>query len=207
MPVTAFGQLTIRYDDRVLTPREWTARQSEWAAALAGQAPGGDILELCSGAGHIGLLALALVHQADDQRRLVCVDVNPASAELTTINAEAAGLAPFVEVRVADLLEAVTPDERFPLIIADPPWVLRAEIGRYPDDPLLAIDGGDDGLDVARRCLEVIGGHLPPGGTGVLQLGYAEQVSALAGALEANRLEVVEVRAEERGVLVLLQNR
>ena len=43
----------------------------------------GDVLELCSGAGQIGLLAVA----DSPGRRLVCVDVNPAAAELTTANA------------------------------------------------------------------------------------------------------------------------
>ena len=48
--------------------------------------------------------------------------------------------------------EVLAPDERFALVIADPPWVPRAETGRFPEDPLLAIDGGDDGLDLARAC-------------------------------------------------------
>ena len=55
----AFGGLTIAYDDRVLRPREWTTAQSDWAAELMVTAPGGPVLELCSGAGHIGLLAVA----------------------------------------------------------------------------------------------------------------------------------------------------
>jgi release factor glutamine methyltransferase len=204
VPVTPFGPLTITYDERVLTPREWTARQSEWAAELAGELPGGDVLELCSGAGHIGLLALALIHGIDPHRRLVCVDVNPAAAELTMANAAAAGLTASVEMRCADLAEAVASGETFPLVIADPPWVLSADTGRFPDDPVLAIDGGADGLDLARACLDVIGAHLAPGGAAVLQLGYAEQGGAVAAALDANGLEVVEQRTEERGVLVRL---
>ena len=72
------------------------------------------------------------------------------------------------------------------------------------DSTVLAIDGGSDGLDLARSCLEVIGAHLAPGGAAVLQLGYAEQVSALASAIASNGLEVVAQRSEERGVLVRL---
>jgi release factor glutamine methyltransferase len=202
--VTPFGPLDITYDERVLTPREWTARQSEWAAQLAGEVPEGDVLELCSGAGHIGLLALCLIRRSDPRRRLVCVDVNPAAAELTMMNAEAAGLAASVETRCADLATAIAPGETFPLVIADPPWVLSADIGRFPDDPELAIDGGADGLDLARVCLDVIRAHLAPGGAAVLQLGYAEQVGALASALASSGLKVVEQRSEERGVLVRL---
>lgn len=204
MPETCFGELTIAYDDRVLTPRGWTRQQSEWAAEVAAVVPGGDILELCSGAGHIGLLALTLVRRAGADRHLVCVDVNPAARELTLANAATAGLSAYVDARCADLAAALSADEGFPLVIADPPWVSRAETSRFPEDPLLAIDGGADGLEVARACVGVVGRHLAPGGAAVLQLGHEEQVSALASAFEENGLRVVEVRPGDRGVLVRL---
>ncbi len=207
MPETRFGELTIAFDGRVLAPRDWTRQQAEWVAEVAAAVPGGTILELCSGAGQIGLLTLTLVRRAGDDRQLVCVDVNPAAHELTLANAATAGLAAHVDVRCADLDAALSADERFPLVIADPPWVPRAETDRFPKDPLLAIDGGDDGLEVARGCVGVIGRHLAPGGAAVLQLGYEDQVLALSSMLEENGLRVVEVRPGDRGVLVRLASR
>jgi len=82
--------------------------------------------------------------------------------------------------------------------------VPHAETGRFPEDPLLAIDGGDDGLEVARACVGVVGRHLGPGGAAVLQLGYEDQVEALSSVLEESGLRVVEVRTGDRGVLVRL---
>jgi len=194
----AFGALTIAFDDRVLRPREWTTAQSQWAADLMATAPDGTVLELCAGAGHIGLLAVA-----STGRRLVCVDASDVACDYARANALAAGLADRVEVREGRLEEAVAPGERFPLVIADPPWVPRAQTTRYPEDPLTAIDGGDDGLDVARACLAVVDAHLAPGGSAVLQVGTREQVDALRRepCLAEGRLVVVEVRQEERGVL------
>lgn len=204
MPETRFGELSIAFDDRVLAPRDWTRQQSDWAAEVAAVVPGGDILELCSGAGHIGLLALTLVRRAGADRHLVCVDVNPAARELTLANAATAGLGAYVDARCADLAAALSADERFPVVIADPPWVPQAETSRFPEDPLLAIDGGRDGLEVARACVSVVGRHLAPGGAVVLQVGHEEQVSALASAFDENGLRVVEVRPGDRGVLVRL---
>ena len=66
-----FAGLHIEYDEHVLEPRPWTAEQSRWAADLIREAPPGPVLELCSGAGHIGLLAVTLA-----PRSLVCVDVD-----------------------------------------------------------------------------------------------------------------------------------
>lgn len=194
-----FGHLTIRYDDRVLRPRGWTAAQSTWAAELARHAPPGPVLELCAGAGQIGLLAVAL-----EPRPLVCVDVNPAAAELVGLNAADAGLAELVEVRIAAMDEALAEGERFAVVIADPPWVPHAAIGRFPEDPPLAIDGGDDGLDLARTCVAVAGRHLAPGGSALVQLGDRGQAATLAADLPVGLL-AGEVREFERGVVLRLE--
>ena len=197
----AFGPLTIAFDDRVLRPREWTAAQSAWAADLSATAPAGPVLELCSGAGHIGLLAVLVT-----TRPLVCVDASDVACDYARANAAAAGIADRVEIREGRLEEAVRDDELFPVVIADPPWVPAAETGQFPEDPLTAIDGGSDGLDVARACLAVIDRHLAPGGSAVLQLGTTAQVDVLKAepCLADGRLTVVEVREEERGVLARL---
>ncbi|HEX4976832.1 MAG TPA: methyltransferase, partial [Nocardioides sp.] len=100
------------------------------------------------------------------------------------------------------------PDERFPLVLADPPYVPTDEVTSHPDDPVAAIDGGPDGLDVARTCLAVAAAHLADDGLVVLQLGSAEQ-SELARPVAAEAgLEVVEVcDVPGGGALVLLANR
>ena len=54
---TRFGPLDIEYDERVLEPRAWTLAQSEWAAQLLTGAGDEPLLELCAGAGQIGLAA------------------------------------------------------------------------------------------------------------------------------------------------------
>lgn len=191
-----FGSLSIAYDEQVLEPRPWVLLQSEWAQELLVAAPPGPVLELCTGAGHIGLMSLV-----GNDRRLVAVDANPAACRWARDNAEANGLADRVEVREGRLEEAVRPGERFALVVADPPWVPRAEVGRFPEDPVLAIDGGDDGLDVARACLDAAAGALDPGGPLLLQLGTDAQAEALAD----ERFTTVERRRGERGLVVHLR--
>jgi len=194
-----FGSLQIAFDEQVLRPRGWTAAQSLWAADLLPDLPDGPVLELCAGAGQIGLLAVL-----DSSRSLVCVDANEVACDFARANAQAAGIAERVEVRTGRLESALDPGERFSLVIADPPWVPRDEISRYPEDPTTAIDGGGDGMEVARACLRVIDAHLEAGGAALLQLGTQAQAAALAdeGPVRRGSLEVVEVRPEERGVLV-----
>lgn len=199
-----FGPLRISYDGRVLTPRPWTQIQSSWAAELLAHLPEGPVLEICTGAGHIGLLALSMTG-----RRGVLVDADPVAAQYARSNAETAGLADRVEVRTALAHEAVGRDETFPLAIVDPPWVSSQEVSRFPEDPLLAIDGGADGLAVARECLHAVDACLHDEGAVLLQLGNFTQVAALEEWLEQAgppHLRVTELRAyEDRGVVVLLR--
>ncbi|SDR78997.1 Methylase of polypeptide chain release factors [Nocardioides scoriae] len=198
--VAEFGELEIAFDARVLRPRHWTTAQSRWAHALLPSAPEGPVLELCSGAGHIGLLA---VHGSE--RSLVCVDASPVAAAYTRSNAERAGMGGRVEVRHGMVRDVLAPGERFALVIADPPWVPAAETARFPEDPLLAIDGGPDGMVVVDECLRALVAHLAPGGAAVLQLGTAFQADAVAQRLRGTDLVVGELREYgEHGVLVRL---
>jgi methylase of polypeptide subunit release factors len=93
-------------------------------------------------------------------------------------------------------------------MLADPPWVRSDGTDEFPDDPVGAIDGGDDGLDLARTCLHVIGEHLVRSGVAILQLGDRDQAQAVADHLERHPdigLRVADLRnPDANGVLVLL---
>lgn len=197
--LAAFGPLRIAYDDRVLRPRAWTVAQSRWAAEVLAAAPDGPVLELCAGAGQIGLLAVVA-----SARRLVCVDVSPVACEYARANAASAGVDARVEVREGPMEQVLDDGERFAVVVADPPWVPAGEVGRFPEDPELAIDGGVDGLDLARTCIAVAARHLNAGGTLLLQVGSPEQAEQLREEQQDADLRVTEVRVQERGVLVRL---
>lgn len=199
-----FGPLTIEYDDQVLEPRAWTLAQSEWAAELLASCEGGPVLEICSGAGQIGLAAAAL-----SGRPAVLVDASGPACTFARRNAAAAGLTGVVDVRQAPMTDALAPDERFPLVLADPPYIPSPDTSVFPEDPLTAIDGGDDGLDLARLCLEVGGAHLAAGGHLLIQLrdlAQADRLAAEAASSSTSSLARVEVREfEARGVVLHLR--
>lgn len=200
-----YGPLHIAYDSRVLTPRDWTRQQSTWAADLMWTLPAGPMLELCSGAGHIGLLAAHL-----SGRAAVLVDMEPTACHYARLNAEAAGLGEIVEVRQARADVALRAGEVFACILVDPPWVPTHEIGRFPEDPELAINGGLDGLDVIRDLLHVVAPALHPEGVALVQLGTSAQVEALHSWLSTDAspaLTVTEVRVHgERGVVAKVEH-
>ena len=135
------------------------------------------------------------------------MDVNPVACELVRRNAVEAGHETQVDVREGRADLVLDPDERFDVIIADPPWVPREETAQFPEDPPIAIDGGPDGLDVAWSCIRVCEQHLVDGGAAIVQLGTIDQAHRVRATLhaEASRLLVREVRPfGSQGVLILL---
>ncbi|MBV8221433.1 MAG: RsmD family RNA methyltransferase [Solirubrobacterales bacterium] len=195
--VESFGPLKILFDYRVLRPRRWTIVQAWWAARLAEELPGGSVLELCAGAGHIGLMAALLA-----DRDLVQVDSDRTACRYARANAIAAGIGHRVDVRCAPLHRALVAGEKFPLIVADPPYLRSVDLARYPDDPRHAVDGGRDGLRVVRQCLDVVGAHLAGGGMCLLQTRGPRQLSVIGPLLAARSLALddAQIVDDERAV-------
>lgn len=197
-----FGPIVVAFHDGVLRPRPWTMMQASWAADLAPDLPSGPILELCAGVGHIGQAAAVLTG-----RSLVQVDIDPEACALAKTNARANLPTAQVEVRCADLEEALGVDERFSLVLADPPYLPQDEVETYPEDPDEAIDGGPDGLHLLRRCLMVAGAHVEAHGAVLIQTLGAAQISSLAPELYAAGLDLVHVRtADERRAIAHLRS-
>lgn len=197
---TIFDGIGILHDHRVLEPRSWTESQSRWAAEIAGDLPDGPILELCCGAGQIGLAAARR-----SARSVVLLDANPTACGFARSNASANHLAAATSV-ICSRLDDWDPGERagtYPLVIADPPYLRSREVERFPADPVSAIDGGPDGLDVVRSVLDTATTALHPQGSVVLQLATDEQADAVATL--APHLAEVARRDQGNGVLVHLR--
>ncbi len=196
------GSLDIGYDESVLEPRPWTEAQAALAAELAEGLPPGPLLELCSGTGHIGLLTALLA-----RRDAVLVDLSEPACRFAELNAAAVrerGMA--VTVRCGAMDTVLDEGERFPLVLADPPYIPTPQTARFPADPLTAIDGGPDGLDLARACMRVAGRHLSTGGALVVQLRDGDQARELGEEAAGLRLvspEVTEV--DGHGALLTLR--
>lgn len=160
-------------------------------ALLAGALPdvsGAHVLELCSGSG-----ALALTAAARGAARVVAVDRSQRAVVAARVNARLNRLAQ-VEVRRGDLLEAVLPQERFDLIVANPPY-LPAET-----DDDARWDAGPDGRGVLDRIVARAPDRLRPGGRlALVQSGFAG-LQETVSALERAGLRVA-TPAERRGPL------
>ncbi|HEX2685784.1 MAG TPA: peptide chain release factor N(5)-glutamine methyltransferase [Kofleriaceae bacterium] len=177
---TEFWGLPFYVDPSVLVPRPDTETVIEVARiARPDRATGARILDLCTGSGVIAV-SLAKEYPA---AQVVATEISPAAAAIARSNAERNGVAGRVDVRGGDLFAPVH-GERFELIASNPPYIasgviptLSAEVRR---EPVIALDGGHDGLQFYDRICAEVRGHLTPGGVLIVEHGYdqAEAVRA-----------------------------
>ncbi|MEE0844738.1 MAG: HemK/PrmC family methyltransferase [Eggerthellaceae bacterium] len=124
------------------------------------------VADICTGT---GCIACAIASERHDTR-VIAVDIAPDAVALARENAEALGLSDMVKVIQGDLGFAV-PERymgRFDLVVSNPPYVPTSVLGEIPREvvdfePTLALDGGQDGLDLFRRLAPWAVRALKPG--------------------------------------------
>jgi release factor glutamine methyltransferase len=181
----AFRKLELHVDQRVLIPRPETevlvGAVLDWCAA-AGTA--GSVLDIGTGSGAI---ALSLA-QEGGFRRIVASDVSADALDVARANAARLGLADRIEFRHGPLFDALPADERFDVIVSNPPYVadherdaLMPEVRDH--EPAGALFAGADGLAVIEALVMRAPGRLEAGGLLALEIGatQADAVQALAG--------------------------
>jgi release factor glutamine methyltransferase len=190
-----FWSLDLGVDSRVLIPRPDTETLVE--EALARAASGARVADVGTGSGAI---ALALAKARPDLA-VFASDVSPDALAVARGNAERLALAvTFVE---GSLLAPLQPLAPFDLLVANLPYVPTEDVAGLPAEircePRLALDGGQDGLDLVRGLVAGAAAVLSPGGALVLEIG-AGQAEATAALLGAAGLEDVRSRRDLGGI-------
>lgn len=180
-----FMGLTFRLNKSTLIPEQDTEVLVETALEeLKRRGPGEAplrFLDLCTGSGCILLSLLHELRNADG----LGTDLSEEALEAARENAIRLGLQERAAFRQGDLWEPVG-DERFDLIVSNPPYVptdviLTLEPEVRCGEPYAALDGGEDGLVFYRRILKEAAGHLKPSGIIIVESGFDEaaQIAAL----------------------------
>lgn len=177
-----FRGLELEVSSATLEPREDTEVLVEAGLALlraqAGCTP--VVADLGTGTGAILLSVLNEIPDAFG----VAVDISVEALATARHNALRIGVADRFHGVVADYASAFGPDS-FDLILSNPPYIateviagLDAEVRNY--DPLLALDGGADGLAAYRLITPQAHAALKPGGALMVEIGFdqGEAVSA-----------------------------
>lgn len=166
-------------DERVLVPRSpigelINERFAPWLDASRVH----RVLDIATGSGCIAIATALALPDAD----VTATDLSVDALEVARANARRLGVAQRVQFYLADIYPPA--DAPYDLILANPPYVPRAEFealpAEYRHEPALGLVSGEDGLDVVRRLLAAVPEYLAPDGALVMDTGATSEALAAA---------------------------
>ena len=163
-----FYGLDILVTPAVLIPRQETELIVDGILELGRGQPGLTVADVGTGSGAIAVAAAFNLPSC----RIYATDSSEAALRVARDNCRMHGVDDRVELRHGDLLDAL--DGPVDVIASNPPYVMTGEIaglGReIGREPVQALDGGPDGLDVIRRLFEQAPAALRPGGAMLVEI-------------------------------------
>jgi release factor glutamine methyltransferase len=181
---TSFCGLEIAVNRHVLVPRPETELLAEagWEFLNRLQTPDPGLKTAFDFGTGSGCIAIALAAKCPTAR-VVALDASAEALVMAKQNAERNQLEDRIEFRHGDGFDVLSADERFDLIVSNPPYIPSAEIDTLqPEvrdfDPHSALDGGADGLNFYRRLAAGAAAFLKPEGRMMLEFGDGQAESA-----------------------------
>jgi release factor glutamine methyltransferase len=179
-----FWSLDFLVTPAVLIPRPETELLVEVALRYARQLAiesSVKVLDIGTGSGAISVCLAKELAAA----QIVAVDISPVALAVARVNAERHGVADRIRFLPGDLFAPLKPPPKtFDLIVSNPPYIRSGELSMLAPEihgwePMIALDGGPDGLDTCRRIIEESHTYLTTGGSLVLEIG-ADMASDVA---------------------------
>lgn len=180
-----FMGLEFYVDERVLIPRQDTEDMVELILKEYGD-PHVRILDMCTGSGCIAVSLARL----GGYHRMTGVDLSPGALDVARENARRMEVEDRLTLVQSDLYEqeaAIACEEGYDIIVSNPPYIPTAVIGGLQPEvrdhePLMALDGTEDGLYFYKRLANESGRFLKPGGSLCLEIGF-DQAAAVSSLL------------------------
>ena len=197
--ICEFMGLEFFVNEHVLIPRQDSECLVEEAMRFVFD--GSEILDLCTGS---GCLLISLMHYKNNCHG-VGVDISEDAIAVARRNAavrkeHAQPGEGDIDFFAGDLYDAIPGQTTsFDVIISNPPYIksdviptLSPEVRDH--EPVIALDGGADGLDLYRRIIDGAGSYLRKEGLIFLEIGYdqAEAVTALLADAGFSGINVVK---------------
>ncbi|HYM80823.1 MAG TPA: peptide chain release factor N(5)-glutamine methyltransferase [Candidatus Limnocylindria bacterium] len=206
----AFRGLDLHVSHAVLIPRPETEGLVESVLGVLREElvrwPAPRIVDLGTGSGAIAL-ALAVEWP---EAIVTATDASPAALELARGNAAALGLEERIRFLEGDWLDAVPADERFEVVVSNPPYIATGEWDLLPEDvrefePQEALFSGSSGLEAMREIVDRAPEQLVTGGLLALELAEArahEAAAWLEGAHDWEHVRLLDDLAGRPRVLL-----
>lgn len=188
-----FMGLPFYVDQNVLIPRQDTETLVETLIEKSKLKPFKNIIEIGVGSGCISISLAKFLPYAN----IVGIDISNKALEIASKNANKNGVADQIKWICSDLFNNYSGEKNIDLIVSNPPYIttedcsiLSEEIKKH--EPMLALDGGMDGLDFYRQITIQAKKYLCIGGILAYEIGY-NQANDISNILKDNGYKYIEV--------------
>jgi release factor glutamine methyltransferase len=172
-------------DPRVLIPRPETELLVEQVLQGLSEQSASAVLDIGTGSGCIA----ATIAAERSNAVIWATEISPDACEVARRNLQNLGLSGHVTLLEGDLFEPIPVGQCFDVIVSNPPYVARRELDglstEVQQEPLIALDGGEEGLTVIHRLVEQSKAFLKPGGLLAFEISETQGPAVMA-LLSAN---------------------
>ena len=190
-----FMGLTFFVNENVLIPQPDTEILVEEVISIAKKIGAQAILDLCTGSGAIAVSLKKHMEQSD----ITASDISKDALEVAKANAKSNNVEiKFIE---SDLFENI--DKKFDIIVSNPPYIKTEVIKNLglevQNEPYIALDGGQDGLDFYRKIINNAYKLLQENGYLALEIGYDQKEDVIKLIENSNQYKEIYSKKDFAG--------
>lgn len=155
------------------------------------------VLDLGVGSGVVAVTTALELSQIGIEPSVIALDISEDAMAVAQSNADRLGASKWIAFRPSDHFSAVTGEERFDLILSNPPYIAERDYHGLPPevlaDPKIALTSGVEGLDAIREIVSEAPHYLADGGKIMFEIGHDQSEKVMHLTVEDPRFESVTI--------------
>ena len=173
-----FMKMNFYVDENVLIPRQDTEVLVEEVIKIAQKTNAKNILDMCTGSGAIAVSLAKYIKNS----HITAVDISAKALNIAKKNARNNLVENQITFVSSNLFENLA-GQKYDIIVSNPPYIRKSLIKSLDDEvqkePIIALDGGEDGLDFYRKIVKHGHEFLKYNGYLCLEIGYDQKIDVI----------------------------
>lgn len=157
------------------------------------------ILDLCTGSGAIGISIAKKIENC----KVLLTDISYDALKIAEKNCKLNKVIEKIKVLQSDLFKNLEKSNKFHIIVSNPPYIKTKVINtldkQVQKEPLIALDGGEDGLNVYRKIITNAYKYLNDNGYLCLEIGYDQKEEVISLIKKTNKYDNIYSRKDLSG--------
>lgn len=175
--IQEFMKLSFYVNEHVLIPQPDTECLVEEVIKIGEKCEKPKILDMCTGSGCIGISLATYLPDSS----IWMSDISKKALEIARKNIKNNQLEGQVTCIQSDMFKQIPQEKMWDILVSNPPYISKEELKELPlsvkQEPAIALDGGNDGLDFYRIILKEAPKYVKKEGYVCLEIGYEQKIA------------------------------